>query len=217
MRRLVRRADRSRILAKQLVDRHAARIDRLRLERLQHQQRHDHGARPVGDLVEMERKPLRQQHDLDRHHRHAVPAQHAEEREQRTREHVRLDAAAARQDRFAGALHVRGVDVVADHLEREVGLHARAHVEVALVKQRPAAMRALDAAQIDADLAFQLEVRRLGEVVHHQHVFGRDRGVGLELVDPVPVRLLFGQDGISRSADVFFQRIELVQRRCRRS
>ena len=34
-------------------------------------QRHEHGARPIGDLLEMERKPSRQQHDLDRHHRHA--------------------------------------------------------------------------------------------------------------------------------------------------
>ena len=139
----------------------AARIDRLRLQRLQHQQRHDHGARPVRDLVDVERKPLRQQHDLHRHHRHAVPADHAVEREQRAGEHVRFHGAAARQDRLARAPHVIGIDVVADHLQREVGLHARAHVEFAVMEQRPAAMRALDAAQIDADLALQLEVRRL--------------------------------------------------------
>ena len=54
------------------------------------------------------------------------------------------------QDRLARAPHVRRVDGVADHLEREIGLHARAHVEGAVVEQRPAAMRALDAAQIDA-------------------------------------------------------------------
>ena len=77
-------------------------------------------------------------------------------------------------------------------------------------------MRALDAAQVDADLALQLEVRRLGEVVHHQHVFGRDRGVGFELEHPMPVRLLLGEERVGRGADVLLQRIELVQRRGRR-
>ena len=98
--------------------------------------------------------------------------------------------AAARADRLAGAPHVRRVDVVADHLEREIGLHARAHVEVAVVEQRPAAMRALDAAQIDGDLGFERGIDRLGEIVPQQHVFGRDGGVGLELEHPMAVRPL---------------------------
>ena len=34
----------------------------------------------------------------------------------------------------------RAFDIVADHFEREIGLHARAHVEVAVVKERPAVM-----------------------------------------------------------------------------
>ena len=73
---------------------------------------------------------LRQQHDLDRHHRHAVPRDHAIEREQRAREHV----ATSPRRRATGSLRARAacdrrIDVVADHLEREVGLHARAHVE----------------------------------------------------------------------------------------
>ena len=81
----------------------ALRVARLRLERLQHQQRHDHGARPVRDLVEVERKPLRQQHDLDRHHRHRAPRHHAEQRQQHAGEDVALLGAAARADRLAGA------------------------------------------------------------------------------------------------------------------
>ena len=73
-----------------------------------------------------------------------------------------LDAprAAVRQDRLAGADHVRRVDVVADHLQREIGLHRRRDVEGAAVIQRPAAVRALDAAQVEADLALQLRDRR---------------------------------------------------------
>ena len=49
--------------------------------------------------------------------------------------------------------------VVADHLQREIGLHAGADVEVAVVEQRPAAVRALDAAQIDGDLALRARRR----------------------------------------------------------
>ena len=51
-------------------------------------------------------------------------------------------------------------------------------------------MRALDAAQIDRDLALELGVERLAAEVAHQHVFGRDGGVGLELEHPMAVRLL---------------------------
>ena len=39
----------------------AARIARARLQRLQHQQRHDHRARPVGHLGQVDREPPRQQ------------------------------------------------------------------------------------------------------------------------------------------------------------
>ncbi len=48
---------------------HAALVARARLERLQHQQRHQHGAAPIGNLRQVEEEPVRQQHDLDRHQR----------------------------------------------------------------------------------------------------------------------------------------------------
>ena len=152
-------------LVEQFIERDAARIFRARLERLQHQERHHHGARPIRHLGEMERKPARQQHDLDRHHRHAAPAHDAVEREQDAREDIAMRGAAAREDRLARAPHMRRIWRVPDHLECEIGLHARAHVEVAAVKQRPAAMRALDAAQIDGDLLLQLGIDRLAAIM----------------------------------------------------
>ena len=106
----------------------------------------------------MEGKPARQQHDLDRHGRHAAPGHCAVEREQEAREDVALRRAAVRQDRLARAAHVRRVKIVADHLEREIGLHARAHVEGAGVNERPAAVLALNAAQIDGDQALEFEI-----------------------------------------------------------
>ena len=61
--------------------------------------------------------------------------------------------AAGGQDRRAGARHVRRVGIVADRLQGEIGLHAGGEIERAAMEQRPAAMRALDRAQIDGDLA----------------------------------------------------------------
>ncbi len=135
----------------------------------------------------MERKPARQQRDLDRHFRHALPAQDAEQRQQRAREHVAVHGAAARKDRLAGAAHVRRGGGIADRLQREIGFDAGAHIEVAVVEQRPAAVLALDAAQIDGDLGFEGGIDRLAAEMPQQHVFGWDGGIGLELEHPVAV------------------------------
>ena len=159
----------------------------LRLQRLQDEERHQHGARPVGHLGEVEREPARQEHDLDRHDRHAAPRHLAVEREQEAGEDVAARRAAARQDRLAGAAHVRRVDRLADHLQREIGLDAGAHVEGAVVEQRPAAVRALDAAEIGGDLAPRAPGRALAAEMAEEHVFGRDGGVGLELEAPMAV------------------------------
>ncbi len=48
-------------------------------------------------------------------------------------------------------------------------------------------MLALDAAQIDADLALQLQVGRLAKIMDEQHIFRRDGGVGFQLEDPVAI------------------------------
>ena len=117
-------------------------------------------------------------------------------------EHVGALGAAAGEDRLAGAAHVIGVDGVADHLQREIGFHGRADVEIAVAEQRPAAMRALDAAQIDGDLGFERGIDRLAEIVPQQHVFGRDGGVGLELEQPMAVGALARQQRVRRRFDV---------------
>ena len=140
----------------------------------------------------MERKPFRQQHDLDRHHRHGAPRNESEQRQHDAGEHVGARRAAAGAHGLAGAAHVIGVDGIADHLQREIGLHGRADVEIAVGKQRPAAVGALDAAQIDGDLGFERGIDRLAEIVPQQHVFGRNGGVGLELEQPMAVRALAG-------------------------
>ena len=94
----------------------------------------------------MDRKPVWQQHYLDRHHGNRPPAHDAEQRQQYPCEDVALRRAAVFADRLARSAHVRRLRVVANHLQREIRLDAGAHIEVAAVEQRPAIVRGLDAA-----------------------------------------------------------------------
>ncbi len=182
----------------ELADGDVVRIARARPPRHQHQERHQHGARPVRDLGEMEREPARQQRDLNRHHRHRAPRQLAEERELDAGKDIAPRGAALRQDRRARPRHVRRIGRVARRLQREIGLDARREIERAAMKERPAAMRALDGAEI-------LRERRLGrrvdlaEIMPEQDVLGRDRRVGLEREGPFAVALLEGHEGIGRA------------------
>ena len=80
---------------------------------------------------------------------------------------------------------MRRVHRIADHLQREVGFHAGAHIEIAVVHQRPAAMSALNPAQIIRDLAFQRSVDRLAEIVAKQDILRRDGAIGFQFEHPV--------------------------------
>ena len=194
VRALRQAVERRGIADEELVDAHAARVPGAGLQGAQDQQRHDDCPGPVGDLRQVHREPARQQHDLHRRLRHGPPADHAEHRQQVAGEDVAGPGAAVREQRLPRADHVRGVDVVADHLQGEVGLHRRADVERPRVVQRPAAVPALDPAQVDPDLPLQREVGLLAQIVDQEDVFRRDRGVGLEFEHPVTVGLLALQE-----------------------
>ena len=163
----------------------------------------------------MERRPHRQQHDLDRQHRHRAPAQHAVESEQEPREDVDAGRAAAAADRLARTRHVRRVDGITDHLQREIGFDAGAHVERAVLHQGPAAMVALRAAQIVGDLGFEGAVDGLGEIVAQQDIFRRYRAVGFQLEHPVPVGLPVTKQRFGRRRDALLQRDGVDCRDCR--
>ncbi len=185
---------------KELPYGNAPRIDRTRLLRHQHEERHDHRARPIGDLAQVEREPARQVHDLDRHHRHVPPVKLAEERELDAREDVDAARAAVRQYGLARPPHVRRVWRIAGALECEVGFHRRGDVEVAAVKQRPATVIRLDRADVMGQFALDISVD-LVEVMLQQQVFRGNRDVGLELEHPVPVRFLLAQQRAGRALD----------------
>src|SRR6185312_2140633 len=48
---------------------------------------------------------------------------------------------------------------------------------------------------------FERGIERLAEIVPQQHVFGRDRGIGLELEQPVAVAVLTGEQRIGGARD----------------
>ena len=191
----------------QLSNRDAARIGGAGFKRLQHEQRDHHGARPIGDLVEMKGKPARQKHDLDRHGRNSAPWNGAIERQQEAGEDVALRRAAMGENGFARMSHMRRLDIVADHLERKIGLDAGAHIEWPRVNERPAAMVALNAPKIDGDQALEFEVRLFATKMPQQHIFGRDRRIRLEFETPMAVLVLTGEQRLRGARDVALERL----------
>src|SRR4029077_4286904 len=81
----------------------------------------------------------------------------------------------------------------------------------AAMEQRPATMLGLDAAKVDADLALLVRIVRLAQILPQQYVLGRDRGVGLELEDPVPVAPLLMHQRLHGALNVDLDRRQLVQ------
>jgi hypothetical protein len=205
MRRLGGHPDRMRRLQKQLVDADTADVLGAGLQRRQHHQRHDGGPRPIGNLVEVERRPHRQQHDFDRQYRYAAPGQHAEHRQHETREDVAVDGAAARANRLPRPRHVLIIGGISDHLQREIGLHAGAHVESAVMHQRPAAMGALNPAQVVGDLALKLSIDGLAEVMAKQHILRGDGAIGLQFEHQMSVRLPVAEQTLRRRGDARLQ------------
>ena len=175
--------------AEQLRDPDPARIPSLRAQPHQHQQRHDHGARPVRHFRQVERKPQRQVHDFQRHHRHRPPRYLPKQRQLGAGEHVRPLRPASRQDRLARAAHMRRIRIIPDRLQREIRLHARRDIERPVMEQRPAAMRALNPAKIDPDRGLQIRVDPVQKMLE-QHVFGRNRRIRFQFEQEMPVRPL---------------------------
>ncbi len=191
-----------RLADEQLVHQDTLGVPRLGLERAEHQQRHDHGARPVAHLGQVDREPPGREHQLGRDRRHRVPRSGAIERKLDAGEDVASLGPARGMDRGAGTGHVRRVDIVADHLQRIVGLDRGADVEIAVLVERPAMVLVrLAAAQVAADLALQLGIHRLAQIVAEQHVFGGDRGIGFQLEHPVAIVLLGVEQGGGGAAD----------------
>ncbi|TPV99644.1 MAG: hypothetical protein USCAAHI_00918 [Beijerinckiaceae bacterium] len=175
-----------------------ARISRPRFQRIHNHQRNEKGAAPVGDFGHVERKPARQQQNLDRHDRHAAPRQRAEERQQGARENIDVRRPAMREDRRAGAPHMIRLRAIANRLQCKIGLDAAADVERAIGEKRPAAVRRLLAPNIRRDLGFEPSTDRFAEKMLKKNIFRRDRNIGFQLEDEMPIRSLHGHQRLRR-------------------
>jgi hypothetical protein len=129
------------------------------------QERHDDRPRPIRDFVDVEQEERRrQEHDLGRHRRHAVPVVLAEERQQDLGEDVGLDRPAHLADALAGRHHRRVVHAHAGQLHREVGLDRRREVGRPGLEEVEAAVGLLPPAQVADHLGLALAVDPVDQV-----------------------------------------------------
>ena len=140
-------------------------------------------------------------HDLDGHDRHRRPWNLAEQRQQGSREDVGLRGTPVLEDGLARPHHVRLVGLVAQHLEREIRLHARRHVETAVLEQRPSPTRLLPLAEITGELQFELAVQLFAPERLEQNVFAGDRNIRFEFEDEMSVGSLAPQKRVRRATD----------------
>src|SRR5512133_632576 len=159
-------------------------------------ERNERASRPAGEVVDRERRARREEHQLDRDRRHPLPRPLAEQGEEALGEDPRLRDPAARADEVARLR--AGVD--AGELERSVGLDGRGEVARALEPDRPRAVVAPAREQLVGDLAVELR-RAQSEDVVPEEVLRRHGHVGLELADPVAVRVLELEQPLGRAFD----------------
>jgi hypothetical protein len=105
-----------------------------------------------------------------------------------------------------GTHHVRSVHGIADHLQREIGLRAGAHVEGAVMHQRPAAMGALHPPQVVGDLGLEHGIEGFAEIVPQQHIFRRDGRIRLQFEHPMSVSLTIAEQRPRRRRDARVER-----------
>ena len=169
------------------------------------EQRRDRAPRPAREVVEVERCPGRESHQLRRHARHAVPRVDAEEREPDLGEHARFDEAALVEDHAQRAPHVPAC--VASTPSTRSATYASM---VVLRSPGPSWYSAhvpssRCVAEHVADRAVANVVVRDAEKAQQQHVLGGHRDVGLELAAPPARRVLMLEQPVDGGA----QRIRL--------
>ena len=106
----------------------------------QQRERHERGARPAGEAIDVERRPRRQQDHLDRHARDARPRELPEAREPEAGEHSRAREAAAGEHHLARPRERRLGRPESGQPEGEVGLDGRREMGGQTRLERPAAV-----------------------------------------------------------------------------
>ncbi len=168
-----------------------AQVERQRLfgaPRHHQRQRHDRLARPAAEVVDVQRRPPRQHHDLRRQRGDSLPRPQPEQRQPHVREHPRRLHPALLAHPLRRPAHVLRLGRVASQAQRPVGLDRAQEVAGPTVEVGPRPILAL--------LRADPRRRALGlgrgadpEELAQQHVLGIHRHVGLQLAAP-PARLV---------------------------
>ncbi len=161
--------------------------------------RHDRRASPSGELVDVQREPVRQEDQFRRQDRHAAPVPLPEERQPDLREDSRFWHAAGGEYKISSSPHRRCVRRYARELKREVCLDRRIDIGRPPIVDRPSAIGDLLPLYVRGYLAPTRLVFRT-QKVRKQQVLGRNANVCLQLAGPVSVRVLGAQEVVLRAA-----------------
>ena len=132
-------------------------------------QRHHDGSRPGRHVVDVDREPQRQQHQLRRYTGALGPLVLPEDRQVDLGERVAGVQSAFTANDFAGSFHMRQVGVVTDQLQDEVCLDRRAQLRTAARIAGPAPVRKLLRPQKVGRLAHPVLISP-AQVVQQEHV-----------------------------------------------
>ena len=147
---------------------------------------------PACEVVDVQRRVGRQQHDLGRQRRHAVPRPQPEQREPHMREDPRALESAMRADEARRGEHVLGLGRIAGQAQRPVGLDRGRQLPRSAMEVGPCAVGAL----LGADPGGRA-LRPVGtadaEELAQEHVLRVHRDVGLQLSLP-PARLVLQRE-----------------------
>ena len=149
------------------------------------EQGHNHGPGPIRDRVEMKIKPLGHEHDFGRHTGHAAPIVLSEQRQRNFRKHVGRHDAPCVKDRASGSTHVRIILRNAGQLQRKVGFDRGTDVHRTAEINRPPAVFELSISKIADHVGFPILVDRADVAAQH-HILRGQRGIGFQLLNPIP-------------------------------
>ena len=159
--------------------------------------RHDGRARPAREPIDVEGRPLRQQHHVRGHGGCPFPVPLAEESEPYLREYARLGHSALGEDEGSRSRHVGSVGRVAGKFEREVTFDGRAQVSGRAIVHPPGAVRRLPAPDVFRDAGDAVTFVRPHEVREHD-VLRFHGWVGLQLPPPVAILVLSAEEVLLR-------------------
>ena len=165
-----------------------------------HGQGQDDGARPGGDVIEIEVKPFGEKHDLRRDAGAGVETDLAEAGEIEFGERIAFFGAAQAADQLPRPDHVRSAGRIAHELEGEISFDRAGQIGRALGKQIPSAIGLLEVAEIVGDFD-EAGVVFLLEDEFEEDEFRFQDAVALKLAAPEAAIILPAEEGSLGTVD----------------